>query len=157
MVSKDDLNIKVGEYEVVCVKEDEGRFVWERNYTLNLRKGHREDFLMFLKVFRGYEYYKPWVEMFSINPNPLDIRYFGSEIELRILQRIYSLLPEGGRIYVEYFEDRESFDVLKRDRKPEESRIGKLLSMIGFRNLRNWYYPEGLREGGQKISGEKIL
>ncbi len=126
MIRPQDLKITWGRYEVYCKRVEDGRFIWEKNLTLFLgdRWEKSEDFLMFVKVFHGYKYYKPWVEMF-------------------------------GKIYVEYYEDRDTFNVLKRGGDPYESRLGKVLAGVGFKNLRNWYYPEGLREGGMKIGGEK--
>jgi hypothetical protein len=150
------LDLKLGEFEVLVKKVDNGRSVWEKNLTLVLKGKCSEDFLMFAKVFEGYSYYRPWVELFSINPEPLGLRFFGSEIEREIYRRIYEFLPKLGRIFVEYYEDRETLYALRRGEEAERSRMGRVLFEVGFRNLRNWYYPEGLREGGQKISGEKL-
>lgn len=151
-----DLNFKVKGIEILVKRVEGGRSAWERNLTVVLRENNSEDFLMFAKVFEGYSYYRPWVELFSINPKPLGLSFFGSEIEREIYRRIYEFLPKFGRIFVEYYEDLESLHALRRGEAPERSRMGKILFEVGFRNLRNWYYPEGLREGGQKISGEKI-
>ena len=157
MIRPQDLKITWGRYEVYCKRVEDGRFIWEKNLTLFLgdRWEKSEDFLMFVKVFHGYKYYKPWVEMFSINPAPLGIKFFGSLLEKNLIESVYEKLPVGGKIYVEYYEDRDTFNVLKRGGDPYESRLGKVLAGVGFKNLRNWYYPEGLREGGMKIGGEK--
>ncbi|MEO0138975.1 MAG: DUF1122 family protein [candidate division WOR-3 bacterium] len=151
-----DLNFEADGYKIYIKKVDEGRFKWEKNITVFLKKGNREDFLCFVKVFLGYDYYKPWVEVFSINPKPCGYSFFGSKIEREMFKRFYEFLPKGGRLYVEYYEDTQTFNALKRDGDPSESRMGRVLLESGFGKLRNWYYPEGLREGGQKISAEKV-
>ena len=48
------LDIKLGEFEVLVKKVDNGRSVWEKNLTLVLKGKGSEDFLMFAKVFEGY-------------------------------------------------------------------------------------------------------
>ncbi len=151
-----EIKFRIDDFEVLVKRMDKGRYIWEKNLTLVVRNGGLEDFLMFAKVFEGYSYYRPWVELFSINPKPLGLKFFGSEIEREIYQRIYKFLPKFGRIFVEYYEDGETLIELRRGEPPERSRMGRVLFEVGFRNLRNWYYPEGLREGGQKISGEKL-
>lgn len=150
-----NLNFDVDGCKVYVKKVDNGRFKWEKNLTLVLKRENCEDFLCFVKVFLGYEYYRPWIEVFSINGKPCGYVFFGSPVEREMFKRIYDFLPIGGKLYIEYYEDSETFNVLKKDIDPSESRMGRVLLGVGFRKLRNWYYPEGLREGGQKIGAEK--
>ena len=128
-----DLNFEVMGFEVLIERVDKGRFVWERNLTLAMKGGILKDFLMFVKVFNGYDHYRPWVELFSINPKPLGLNFFGSELEREIYRRIYKFLPKLGRIFVEYYEDKETLYALRRGKDPENSRMGKVLFEVGFR------------------------
>ncbi len=124
-----------------------GRFVWEKNLTLHL-KG---EFVMYLKVFNGYSHYRPWVEAYEIEDRFHTVR---EEEELYTL--IFEKSPPLSRIFVEYSSDPETERALRLGVPPELSRLGYLLLKVGYRNLRNWYYPEGLKEGGPKLQGEKL-
>jgi len=125
-------------------KREKGRFLEEENLTLAL-DGKR---VLFLKVFYGRTpYWKEWVEVFNIDPS-----FFSSPFE----ERLYELLSKHfRRIFVEYYNDKETLLALQRGTPPEETRLGRLLLRYGYRYLRDWYYPEGLMEGGCKIQGER--
>ncbi|MGC8852748.1 MAG: DUF1122 family protein, partial [Hydrogenobacter sp.] len=84
-------------------KREKGRFAEEENLTLEL-DGKR---IMFAKVFYGRKpYWKEWIELFHIEPY-----FFSSPFE----DKLYKLLSEHfGRIFVEYYEDRETFIELQR-------------------------------------------
>ncbi len=56
---------------------------------------------------------------------------------------------------MEYYEDRQTLRELKEGKPPEETRLGKKLKALGYRYLRDWYYPEGWMEGGYKLQAEK--
>jgi hypothetical protein len=38
---------------------------------------------------------------------------------------------------------------------PPVTRLGFILFRLGFTWFKDWYFPEGLMEGGQKLQGEK--
>ncbi len=124
-----------------------GRFVWEENLTVHL-DGR---FVMFLKVFYGYGYYRPWVEAFEIDPS-----FHGDRREPEFYSLLYEKSPPLSKVFVEYTSDPETDRALRLGTPPELSRMGYLLLKAGYRNLRNWYYPEGLKEGGPKLQGEKV-
>lgn len=124
-----------------------GRYVWERNLTLHLNGR----FVMYLKVFRGHSYYRPWVEAFEIED-----WFHTVEEERELYALIFEKSPPLSRIFVEYSSDPETERALRLGVPPELSRLGYNLLKVGYRNLRNWYYPEGLKEGGPKLQGEKL-
>ncbi len=124
-----------------------GRFVWERNLTLHLNGR----FVMYLKVFNGYSYYRPWVEAYEIEE-----WFHNLEEEGRLYALLFEKSPPLSRVFVEYSSDPETERALRLGVPPEISRLGYLLLKAGYRNLRNWYYPEGLKEGGPKLQGEKL-
>ncbi|SNZ14421.1 DUF1122 family protein [Hydrogenobacter hydrogenophilus] len=127
-------------------KREGGRFVEEENLTLEI-DGKR---LMFAKVFYGRKpYWKEWIELFHIEPS-----FFSSPFE----DKLYELISEHfGRIFVEYYEDKQTSLELQRGVPPEETRLGKKLIEHGYKHLKNWYFPEGWMEGGYKLQGEKGL
>jgi len=129
-------------------KRKKGRFIEEEDVWIEWGDKH----LFCAKVFAGRgPYYRPWVELFCV-----DRRFFGSSAERFVYRLIHDNMPWGGRIFVEYWEDRETLDFLAKGGNPEDSRMGKLLIEAGFRGLRDWYIPEGLREGFYKLQGEKL-
>ncbi len=124
-----------------------GRFVWERNLEMHLNGR----FVMYLKVFFGYDHYRPWVEAFEIEP-----WFYGSDLEEELYAFFFQNMPGLSKLFVEYTGDGETERALRLGVPAELSRLGYTLLKAGFRNLRNWYYPEGLKEGGPKLQGEKV-
>lgn len=125
-------------------KIDKGRFAEEENLTLSL-DGRS---LLFAKVFYGRKpYWREWIELFNI-----ETEFFSSPFE----DELYQLISRHfGRIFVEYYEDRETSLQLEKGVPAENTRLGQKLIKCGYKYLRNWYYPEGWMEGGQKLQGEK--
>ncbi|MCS6998049.1 MAG: DUF1122 family protein [Aquificaceae bacterium] len=125
-------------------KVERGRFIEEENLTLE-REGKR---LMFLKAFYGRKpYWKEWVELFHIEP-----QFFRSPSEeelYRIIRRHFR------RVFVEYYEDKQTLEELKRGIPPENTRLGSKFKLLGYRFFRDWYYPEGWMEGGYKLQAER--
>lgn len=131
--------------EKFCLaKVDKGRFAEEENLVLE-KDGKR---LLVIKAFYGRKpYWKEWAELFHIDPS-----FFGSQEE----QNLYELLSKHfRRLFVEYYEDKQTLRELKEGKSPEETRLGKRLKALGYRYFRDWYYPEGWMEGGYKLQAEK--
>lgn len=126
------------------LKVEKGRFVEEENIALG-KEGKR---LLFMKVFYGRRpYWKEWVELFHI-----EREFFGSaheELLYRIISRYFR------RVFVEYYEDLQTLQELRRGKEPQETRLGSMLKSLGYRYFRDWYYPEGWMEGGYKLQAEK--
>ncbi|MEN3033833.1 MAG: DUF1122 family protein [Aquificaceae bacterium] len=115
-----------------------GRFIEEENFSLS-----GNDCSLGLKVFYGRgKYLKPWAEIFNIKG-----KFFGFGIE----SSLYRSLLSFSWIFVEYILDRETTFELDRGKKPEETRLGKVLLSCGYRSLKDWYFPEGWMEGGPKM------
>ncbi|WP_461830119.1 DUF1122 family protein [Aquifex sp.] len=128
----------------------QGRFIEEFNLDLSLEG----ESLLTMKVFLGRKpYYGEWVEVFGIKPE-LKGKYsfFGSPVEEAILN---SLSPYFSKVFIEYFEDKETARELQKGVPPALSRMGYELLKRGYTYFRDWYIPEGLMEGGHKIQAEK--
>ncbi|RMH05620.1 MAG: DUF1122 domain-containing protein [Aquificota bacterium] len=125
-------------------KVERGRFAEEENVILE-KEGKK---LLVIKAFYGRKpYWREWAELFHIDPS-----FFGSSEE----DELYRLLSKYfRRLFVEYYEDRQTLRELKEGKPPEETRLGKKLKALGYRYLRDWYYPEGWMEGGYKLQAEK--
>lgn len=151
--------IRIGGYTLRAVRFEPGRFAEEENTSIMVAGGGGESRLMYLKLFHGRgSYYKPWVELYAIDWNPLPgLRYAGSVLEEKLLSTIARSLPPGGKIYVEYLGDSETERQLQRGYPEQTSRLGYILFTLGFTWLKDWYFPEGFLEGGFKIQGEKPL
>jgi hypothetical protein len=65
-------------------------------------------------------------------------------------------MEPGDTLYVEYIEDRETFDAMRRGVPLEETRLGRPPTQCGFRIVRDWYFLEGWLEGGMKLQAEKV-
>lgn len=133
-----------------------GRLSGEREVDVWYRSRQKEGHLLYVRTFDGRKpSYAPWVEFFSIEPTVVD--YFDSPLE-RVLVHIFSeALPPAGRIFVEYLEDEETMVQLSRGYPAVVSRLGYVLFQNGFTWFKDWYFPEGLREGNVKLQGEKPL
>jgi len=125
-------------------KVEVGRFVEEENITL-AKDGER---LMYIKAFYGRKpYWKEWVELFHIDPS-----FFGSNFEDKLYQIISKYFR---RVFVEYYEDKQTLEELKSGKPAEETRLGSKLKALGYKYFRDWYYPEGWMEGGYKLQAER--
>ncbi|GAB6065768.1 DUF1122 family protein [Aquifex pyrophilus] len=126
-----------------------GRFVEEFNLDLSVDG----ESLLTVKVFLGRKpHYGPWAEIFGIRPQVKGKSFFGSSCEREVYKLFSSYFP---KIFVEYFEDRETAKELQRGVPPALSRMGFELLKLGYTYFRDWYIPEGLMEGGHKIQAEK--
>ncbi|MFN7065872.1 MAG: DUF1122 family protein [Aquificaceae bacterium] len=136
---KEDLSrcFKVSKIEV-------GRFEEEENIILELKGGKR----LYLKAFYGRKpYWKEWVELFHMDPD-----FFGSPWE----EELYRIISKYfRRVFVEYYEDKQTLLELKAGKLPEKTRLGAMLKNLGYQYLRDWYYPEGWMEGGYKLQAER--
>lgn len=153
---------RIGNFEIYAGRITRGRFIEEKNFVLCLRKGVAEDYLLTIKFFSGRRpYYKSWAELFSIN-NRINLEgealdYVDSAFEENILRLSSSLIEPGGAIFVEYHEDAETASGLMSGYPMPVTRLGYKLFRLDFTWFKDWYFPEGLMEGGRKLQGEKPL
>jgi len=110
-------------------------------------------------VFCGIKpFYRPWMEVFSVSPSPrLECCPATpcSALEDAIIDLGSQLLGVGEPFYVDYTWDEESMRILGRRVPPAASRLGFKMLRAGFTWIKHWYFPEGYREGGEKLQGEK--
>jgi hypothetical protein len=155
------IGIEVDDFLIYANKEIPGRFDEEINLDIYLKKGKIELKLLIAKIFFGRGYYRPWVELFAISPvldfGKIQLRYFDSPIEAKILELFSKSLEPGSYMYVEYEQDKETLYILQQGLAMPISRLGYLLYKNGFTWFKDWYFPEGYLEGGRKLEGEKPL
>jgi hypothetical protein len=105
----------------------------------------------YLRVFEGRRpYYRAWVEVYGV-----DWRLAKGPIERLIAMSVYQVLEPGETIYFEYVGDWVTESQLERGVPPEKTRLGKMLSSIGFTSITDMYFPEGFMEGGPKLRARK--
>ncbi len=107
-----------------------------------------------MKLFMGRKYYKPWVELYNFTNKWFHLK--NDRALLKKLMHFFScLLEENESLYMEYYHDRELVSQLEKNNKVEDTFLGKILKEVGFKKFRDWYFPEGMWEGGQKIEAWK--
>ncbi|WP_448587481.1 DUF1122 family protein [Thermocrinis sp.] len=130
--------------KLVLSQVSRGRFAEEENYTISLEDRR----ILFAKAFYGRKpYYKEWIELFHIEEE-----FFSSAIEDTLLE-LFSKCYR--RIFVEYYQDRQTLMELKAGVPPDRTRLGAKLKSLGYTFFRDWYYPEGWMEGGYKLQAER--
>lgn len=159
-----------GEYATLLSAVEQGRFTEERHFSLDLldgsgRKTVRPVFEVIYFFGRG-RWIKPWAEVryypcagFN-EKDPADCqRLDGTAAEDGLFDLLGMLIPPAGRIMVEYgFDDMSHGSTawaLRRGMPPSMTPLGQLLWKKGFRAFKDWYFPEGGREGEMKLQAEK--
>jgi len=102
-----------------------------------------------------------WVELTRYN----SALAFGDEavdltegdLDLELFVMVSELVPPGGHLMVEYDSPSQSASahVLTRGLPAATSPIGFRMFQVGCRSYRDWYIPEGGREGPRKLQGFK--
>ncbi len=148
--------VHVGGLRIYAGRVFPGRFPEEINLEVYVEDGGR---LLNIKVFKGRGFYRPWAEIFGIVPRVRvgrrELHYFGSEVEDAVL-RLFPI-PPGGRLFVEYYEDEETWREMRHGVPPPATRLGYKLLKLGYTWFKDWYYPEGFMEGGIKLQAERPL
>ncbi len=138
-----------------------GRSSSELRTTISLKeKGVSKD-IMNVTFFTGIKpWYHPWIEI----TYPYELRlkgdidtfyYFGSTVETSFIKLFCNSLPPAGKIFVSYDNDDETRKGLMVNIPAILTRLGFLLFNNGCTWFKDWYFPEGGNEGGQKLQGEK--
>ncbi|MEM3400199.1 MAG: DUF1122 family protein [Candidatus Micrarchaeia archaeon] len=137
-----------------------GRLSEETNAALYIKNENEENFVASAKFYYGSKpYNRPWAEIFNISnkPSPSLSSFFGSAFENALLALIARHLEPGGYIFVEYYEDRETQYCLMVGFPAPITRLGYQLFNLGFTWFKDWYFPEGFMEGGQKLQAQTAL
>ena len=82
------------------------------------------------------------------------------QAELEIFANLGKILPPGGHLMIEYESDyrRLTARSLLVGVPPDATPVGRLLYIAGCGySIKNWYIPEGGREGARKLQGFKPL
>jgi hypothetical protein len=72
--------------------------------------------------------------------------------DLAVIPDVAGALGPGGSLMVAYHGD-ETERALRRKVPPAATRVGLAMLRAGCRWFKDWYYPEGGREGGTKLQG----
>ena len=139
-----------------------GRFSSEKRATIFLKQKRERVNLMDIIFFAGVKpWYNPWIEIgYTFDINEDDNRlfsYFDSDIEQKLIHLFCNALPPAGKLFVSYDADDETQRGLMMNIPMVLSRLGFLMYMNGCTWFKDWYFPEGGVEGGQKLQGEKPL
>ncbi len=113
---------------------------------------YRGKHVAYVRFFAGRPpHYRGWIEFYTINWGLA--RSLGLD---KVLVRVAAeALETNETLYFEYVGDGETEKQLEQGVSPEETRIGRLMAMYGFRSIEDMYYPEGFMEGGPKLRGHK--
>lgn len=104
-----------------------------------------------------------WIELVRYLPV---LRFDGEEVSLkeggrqeRLFRLLGELVPPGGSLMVEYDspDHADTAAILGRGYPPPCSPLGYALLVAGCLSYRDWYIPEGGREGPRKLQGYKPL
>lgn len=160
-VNKLKNSVKINDFKIYVKNISPGRFKEETNLNLYIKHNAYEDRLIDIKIYYGNKlFYSSWVELSNIN-NEINlgkkINYFDSKIEEYLLELFSKSLKNGDKIYIEYNNDKETSFGLTYSFPPVVTRLGYKLFNLGFTWFKDWYFPEGGNEGGQKLQGEKPL
>lgn len=79
------------------------------------------------------------------------------DLDLDFIRMVSELVPPGGHLMVEYDSPSQapSAQVMTRGLPAATSPIGFRMFQVGCRSYRDWYIPEGGREGPRKLQGFK--
>lgn len=140
-----------------------GRSSDEKRTTVFVRRDNTNLNVMDVTFFSGIKpWYHPWIEIgypydFLKKDDDQIFSYFDSSVEKTLLQLFCKNLPPAGKIFVSYEPDDETRKALMMNVPMALSRLGFLLYQNGCTWFKDWYFPEGGFEGGQKLQGEKPL
>ncbi|MFO8109105.1 MAG: DUF1122 family protein [Thermoplasmata archaeon] len=150
--------IKFDEVSLKAAEQTEGRLRGHCYLKLEAKQDNSFSDVMYMGIYQGEPpHYSPWIEWFSIEPSLFGRPFFSSDIEDSLLELCSSALTPGGKIFVEYSEDKETLRELNVGVPIPLTRMGFLMLSHGFTWFKDWYFPEGFNEGGQKLQGEKPL
>lgn len=112
------------------------------------------------RYFEGRgKWIRPWLEVDyrpSADFDGLKVDLSGG-LDLELFRALSSLLPPGGSFMVKYEDHSVTARALALNVPPPATPLGHLLWNAGFRWFKDWYFPEGWMEGGQKLQGNKPL
>ena len=151
-VDKLKRGVTVSDITIFSSEPKRGRFAEEINLELFARRKDSKRRLLYMKIFLGRGYYRDWIEVFGISAEIFGTPFFRSEIKEFVLD---SIAPLTGRLFFEYYEDKETTRQLSLGVPPALTDLGFSIALRGFSYFRDWYFPEGLMEGGHKLQAEK--
>lgn len=154
--------LSVDGLKVVALETRHGRFAEEMYIALAVIRGEERSPLADAILFRGRPpHYRAWIEIFAQRPTihigREVIRFFDSAVERTLLAEASAALGPGDAIFVDCEADEETLTAMRWGVPDAITRLGFLLFRLGFTWFKPWYYPEGFREGGQKLQAEKPL
>lgn len=163
LIQKMSAGISVDNGTIFCRNISFSRSEAEKRFTIFFKSDCIIIDIMDAVFFQGLKpWYGPWIEItypysFRILDDTMVFSYFNSDIEKKMISLCCQHLPSAGKIFVSYDQDMETAKGLMLHIPPPLTRLGFLLFQDGCTWFKDWYFPEGGMEGGQKLQGEKPL
>jgi hypothetical protein len=145
-----------------------GRFFEERYFELYLRdysgRVSQSPVVSGLYFAGRGKWIKPWAEIGYHRSADFEEAKGGTErvsltdtgLDVALFRLLSGLIPPGGHLAVEYQGD-ETGLALAMGIPAAATPLGHLMWKSGFRWFKNWYFPEGWKEGGTKLQGNRPL
>lgn len=151
---------KLGEFLIKLQNVKSGRFPNEIMFELYLKNGQHLSHTPLIRgtLFLGKGYYSPWLEFkyqkkVHLGPNPVDVQE--KQLDVSLFEYLSQLLPPGSHMMVGYSNHKTTHKALLRGFPPSTTYIGFLLWKAGCTWFKDWYFPEGGKEGGFKLQGNR--
>jgi len=146
-----EAEVRLDSHKVMVKPLGRGRFREEWNYVI-LIDGEE---LCRAKYFMGRGFYRPWIELYRFSDKWSIVRSKRGLL-IRLFRLIGECLRPGESLFVEYVHDPELTKEIEREPDPANTFLGSILLEAGYSRLKDWYIPEGMWEGGQKIEASKV-
>lgn len=163
LIQKLSAGVSVEYGAIYCRESSFARSEAERRFTLFFKSDALHVDVLDVVFFKGMKpWYNPWIEItypypLKIRKNQMEFSFLNSDVEKKIIDLCCQHLPSAGKIFVSYDQDMETAKALMLNIPPPLTRLGFLLLESGCTWFKDWYFPEGGLEGGQKLQGEKPL
>ncbi len=154
---------KIGEYFIHISEIKKGRFSGESTFVLLLKDRKNQvssQPVAAVRYFQGTREIRPWMELSysgtaKIGETLIDLSI--DDLDITFFKTLSELIPPGGHIMVKYLDHPDTSRALTIGIPPAATPLGYLLWKSGFRWFKDWYFPEGGKEGDPKLQANKPL
>lgn len=152
--------VKLGPYTLRLQNVSQGRFEQEKRFELYLANGKNYSHHPIIRGthFTGHNFYSPWLEMYynkhlSVGSSTVNLQK--KQLDEQLFTTLSALLPAGSHMMVIYTNHKETHLALRKGVPPPATYLGYLLWQAGCTWFKDWYFPEGGKEGNMKLQGNK--
>lgn len=150
----------LGEFSIDLQNVLRGRFPNETRFDLFLKRDEDLSLSPIIRgtFFPGEGYYSPWLEIYfrkkgQVGLSTIDLQE--KQLDVTLFTYLSELLPPGSHMMVSYSNHETTHKALQRGFPPPTTYLGFLLWKAGCTWFKDWYFPEGGKEGGFKLQGNK--